>query len=119
MDLEKIIKNISKIENIKEDELKKNIYSFEKYIKSQVKKYDDKSGLEDFKMNKYDYTILYHLYNNTTRFKNKVYILLLYMYSFYKLDGIDFDKRRFPLNSFFDFLNNNDNIHSLMLNLLK
>ena len=40
------------------------------------------------------------------------------MYSFYKLDGLSFSKKRFPLKLFFNFIKNNENIHSLILNLV-
>ena len=80
-----IIFKISKSENISEETLIKNIKSFEKYIKSEIKKYDDISGLEDFKMNKYDYNILYELYNKTTYSPLKIYILLLYIRTFFKI----------------------------------
>lgn len=113
-----IIFKISKSENISEETLIKNIKSFEKYIKSEIKKYDDISGLEDFKMNKYDYNILYELYNKTTYSPLKIYILLLYIYTFYKLDGISFSKNKFPLKLFFNFINTNKNIHKLMLHLV-
>jgi len=113
-----IIFKISKSENISEETLIKNIKSFEKYIKSEIKKYDDISGLEDFKMNKYDYNILYELYNKTTHSPLKIYILLLYIYTFYKLDGISFNKKKFPLKLFFNFINTNKNIHELMLYLV-
>ena len=114
-----IISNISNSENITEETLKNFIKSFEKYIKSEIKKYDDISGLEDFKMNKYDYKILYQLYFGTTSSPYKIHILLLYMYSYYKLDGITFNKNYFPLKLFFNFLSKNKNIHSDILKMIK
>lgn len=115
---ENIILNLSKSENISKDALKKYIKSFEKYIKSEIKKYDDISGLEDIKMNNYDYDILFELYNKTTSSPYKIHILLLFIYSYYKLDGIDFNKNNFPLKLFFNFINSNQNIHSLILSLV-
>ena len=119
MKIELIISNISNSENITEETLKNFIKSFEKYIKSEIKKYDDISGLEDFKMNKYDYKILYQLYFSTTSSPYKIHILLLYMYSYYKLDGITFNKNYFPLRLFFNFLSKNKNIHSDILKMIK
>ena len=58
------------------DSFKSFIKSFEKFIKSEVKKYDDKSGLEDIKLNKNDYKILYELYKNTV----KVHIKFIFYY---------------------------------------
>jgi hypothetical protein len=118
MKLDSIISNICIQENMTEDNFKQFIKSYEKYIKSEIKKYDDNNGLEDFKMNKGDYKILYELYSKTGNTPHKIYILLLYMYSFYKLDGIDFDTNKFPLKIFLKFLKNNDNIHGLIFKLV-
>lgn len=119
MKIDLIILNISKSENITENTLKNFIRSFEKYIKSEIKKYDDNSGLEDIKMNKNDYKILHKLYFNTSSSPYKIHILLLYMYSFYKLDGINFSKHYFPLKLFFNFLLNNDKIHSFIFEMIE
>lgn len=114
-----IISNICTSENISEDTFKKFIKSFEKYIKSETKKYEDITGLEDIKMNKYDYEILYQLYFNTSSSPYKIHILLLYMYSYYKLDGISFSKNNFPLKLFFNFISKNKNIHKLIHSMIK
>ena len=106
-----IISYISQSENLSEDEVIKYIKSFERYIKSEIKKYNDISGLEDFKMNKGDYNILYVLYNKTNNSPLKLNILLFYIYSFYKLDGINFSTNKFPFKLFFNFINANQNIH--------
>lgn len=118
MKTESIIINISQLENISPDSFKSFIKSFEKFIKSEVKKYDDKSGLEDIKLNKNDYKILYELHKNTAQSAYKVHILLLYMYSFYKLDGICFNPDYFPMKLFFNFLKDNENIHKLILDMI-
>lgn len=118
MKIENIILDLSKSENISIDILKKYIKSFEKYIKYEIKKYEDISGLEDFKMNKFDYEILYQLYFKTKTSSFKIHILLLYIYSFYKLDGFCFNKKNFPLKIFFNFIKNNENIHLLIINLV-
>ena len=47
---ESIINKISTKENISSDLFKKFIKSFEKSIKSEIKTYDDNSGLTDYKM---------------------------------------------------------------------
>ena len=101
--------------NINIDYFELCIKKFEKMIKHEINKYTNKDGLEDYKMKKYDYIIFYNLYLNTTNNINKINILLYYIYSFYKLDGIDFNKKKFPLKQFFDFLNNNNNIHTIIL----
>jgi len=114
-----IIYEISQIENIKENILIDYIKSFEKYIKSETKKYEDTAGLDDYKMSKYDYTILYNLYVNTGPSPYKIHILLLFMYSYYKLDGICFNKQSFPLKLFINFIKSNINIHTLILKMIQ
>jgi hypothetical protein len=118
MNLDEIITKICNLENISIDYFKDYIKTFEKFIKSEIKKYDDKSGLEDYKMHKADYYILLQLHMKTKKTAYKTHILLLYMYSYYKLDGIDFNCDNFPMDLFFKFINNNKNIHSLILKLL-
>ena len=115
---ENIINEISTLENISNDLLKKFIKSFEKTIKSEIKTYDDKSGLSDYKMHDYDYTILLNLYLGTQPSPYKLQILLLFMYSFYKLDGIYYSSDYFPIDLFFKFLKDNDNIHLLIFKLI-
>jgi len=110
-----IISYISTLENVTENKFKEYIKSFEKHIKSQIKNYSNISGLEDYKMNKNDYIILYELYTKTKTSQLKVHILLLYMYSYYKLDGFDFNKNYFPMNCFFDFIKKNENMHKIIL----
>ena len=102
--------------NLNIDNFELCIKNFEKMIKNKINKYSNKDGLEDYKMKKNDYIIFYNLYLNTTNdIDNKINILLYYIYSFYKLDGIDFNKKKFPLKQFFDFLNNNNNIHKIII----
>lgn len=117
--ISQILEEISNSENISSDILVDYIKSFEKYIKSETRKYDDITGLEDYKMSKNDYNILYNLYINTCSSPYKIHIILLYMYSYYKLDGISFDRNHFPLKLFFNFIKNNINIHSLILKLVQ
>ena len=113
-----IINKISDRENISIDLFNKYIKSFEKSIKSEIKTYDDKSGLNDYKMNDYDYTVLFNLYESTKSSPHKLHILLLFMYSFYKLDGIHYNPDYFPVDLFFKFLKNNDNIHLIIFKLI-
>lgn len=115
----KIIENISNSENISQETLKNFIKIFEKYIKSEINKYEDLSGLEDFKLNLHDYIILHELYFSTKSSPYKIQILLLFMYSYYKLDGICFNRNNFPFKLFFDFLFENKNIHYNIIKLIK
>lgn len=115
-----IIEELCNKINVDKDTFLSNIKSFEKYIKKTIKqKYDNDSGLTDIKMNKFDYYILYTLYVNTTYTEYKVHILLLYIYSNCKLDGYEFDLTMFPFLSFFDFLAENKNIHSIFFTLIR
>lgn len=106
------IDKLSNFINCNNTDLLKYISLFEKNIYKGRKKYDDYSGLEDIKMNKFDYYILYNLYKNTSECQYKLHILLLFIYSVYKLDSYDFDNQVFPLCEFFDFLNINNSIYS-------
>lgn len=116
----KIIKDLCNEININEEILMTNINKFEKYIKKTIqKKYENNSGLTDIKMNKFDYFILYILYINTKEKEYKLHILLLYIYSNCKLDGYDFNLEIFPFLLFFDFLEENKNIHSIFFELIR
>lgn len=113
-----IISHIAKLENTEEENLIEYIKSFEKCIKSQIKNYDDTSGLDDYKMNKKDYIILFELYTNTETSSFKLHIILLYMYAYYKLDGIDFNETYFPKKLFFKFIKKNHNMHKIILDCI-
>ena len=113
-----VISHISEVEDTSPEELKQNIKLFEKHIKSQVKKYNDTSGLEDLKLNSDDYYILYNLYINTKSSPYKVTILLYFIYCYYKLDGIEFSRKKFPFKDFFNFMRDNDQLHQIVLNLV-
>lgn len=117
MKTKSLILKLIEYENVDIELFNDFIKTYEKSIKKQINKYQCRSGLEDYKMKKVDYIILLYLYENTKKANYKVELLLLYMYSYYKLDGLDFDKKTFPLKILLDFINNNDNIHSLMFEL--
>ena len=110
-----IKENICKIDNITLDEFELIIHKFEKSIKSSIKKYEDTTGLEDYKMKKDDYSVLYNLYKSTQYCPNKLNILLYFMYSYYKLDGFDYNKKKFPFKQFFTFIEINNNVHKIIL----
>lgn len=108
-----ILNEFSKFENLSLNKLNKYIKSFEKLIKYESKKYRNIFGLEDYRLHKFDYKILYFLYINTLPSQNKLKLLLYFIYSYYKMDGIDYNY--FPINLFFNFLHNNPNIYRLIL----
>ena len=114
MKTEHLINKLVEYEKVDIELFKDYIKQFQKRIKKQINNYECNSGLEDYKMKKYDYIILLKLYENTKESPYKIELLLLYMYSFYKLDGFDFEKKSFPFKYLFDFITLNDNIHSLM-----
>ena len=115
MKIQFIKEQICKFDNIDIDKFDMSINLFQKQIKFGIKNYTDTSGLEDYKMNKSDYNILHILYINTNKCKYKLQILLYFIYSYYKLDGICFDRDYFPFKLFFKFLKENQNIHNLIL----
>lgn len=104
--------------NVDQEALLDAIKIFEQYIKLQTKGYDNNYGFEDIKMNKYDFYILYNLYINTNDQEYKFQMILYYIYSVYKLEGMAFDIKSFPFDVFFNFLNNNTNISSCLFSLL-
>jgi len=118
MKLYDMILELSNLQKIKMVDFLECIRIFEKIVRTERKRYEDTSGLDDYKMRKDDYFILLKLYENTTTCSYKLEILLYYIYSYYKLDGFSFNKSKFPFKFFFDFLENNQNIHKLMLELI-
>lgn len=114
-----IIQKLSDLENITTDNFLKNIKIFEKLIKNQIKNYEDNSGLEDYKLNEIDYNILYILYINTNNTEHKINLLLYFIYSYYKLDGIDYNKKKFPFKNFFNFLKENENIYKIIFDIFE
>lgn len=114
----KYIQKICHLLSVNNDELLESIKIFEKYIKYQTDKYQNTYGIDDYKMNKYDYFILYYLYLYSKKCDYKFQMILLYMYSVYKLEGMEFDKKTFPFTHFFNFINNNKNLSSHLFQLL-
>lgn len=114
-----IIKNICILHNIDETYFNYFMKEFHNHIKSYIRRYKNISGLTDFRMNSKDYYILYQLYINTKYRDDKIEMILIFMYSFYKLDIINYDLETFPMNSFFSFLNENPNIHRMIFKLIK
>lgn len=112
-----IINILSLLENINRSIIKQYIKSFEKLMKSETRLYSDNFGLEDYKMNLFDYNILYNIYLYTKKSPLKIQLILYFMYSYYKFDCIDY-YYDFPCKLFFDFIKDNENIHELILKLV-
>ena len=68
MDISIIINKLSSYEKKDNLEIIKNFSKFEKRIYNEIKQYDDKSGLTDYRMNIYDYYILLILYENSNKY---------------------------------------------------
>ena len=116
--MDDIIIYISDCENVSFINLKKYIKSFEKKIKYEISNYYDIEGLEDYRMNPIDYEILLELYKQTKSDENKIKHLLIFMYCFYKLEGISLPIKFIRLNSFLNFINLNDNLHMLIFEIV-
>ena len=113
-----IIKKLSEFENISQDNFIKFINDYHNRIKKQIGYYKNKKGLSDYIMKSHDFLILLSLYEDTTPFNNKVEILLVFMYAYYKLDDFHFSTLDFNIKQFFSFIQNNEGIHSLIYKLV-
>ena len=73
--------------------LRKIVRSFEKKLIKCFRLYEDNVGFEDYKMNDYDYIVLYTLWSYVKNLKIEEYLVI--MYSYYKLEEF-----YFPINIF-------------------
>lgn len=109
---------IHKLKNY-EDDFENIIKNFLKYIKIEIKNYDDNYGLEDYKLHTEDYNLLLYLYENTNSDfckTNKLILLLYYIYSYYKLDSIDYSI--IPHSDLLKFMNKNNILHKKILEFI-
>ena len=114
----KLIDKISTLEQIDKDKLILLFINYHSRIKECIKKYKEKDGLTDYILKSHDYIILYTLCKNTKPFENKIELLLVFMYSYYKLDDFHFPTDIFNINNLFKFIKKNGSIHSLIYNLV-
>jgi hypothetical protein len=116
--MESIIIELAKLECITPKKLKSNIKEFQGSVKKCFKYYKSKDGLEDYKMCIDDYIILLVLHVNTEEISNKINLLLLFMYSVYKLDDFHFSILDFNTNGFLHFICENKEIHAIIYKLI-
>ena len=109
-----ILTKICLIEKINLSKTEKIIDTFHTKIRDSFKYYKTHAGLGDYKMKSHDFLILLYLCINTNTYNRKLELILIFMYSCYKLDDFHFSTLDFNINGFFDFLKENDNIHSLI-----
>lgn len=93
--MDEIIKNIIFEISIKENiNLEKIINKYCKQLKKCFKVYYNTYGLEDYKMNRIDYIILYNIWK-TLELRGCIESYLIIMYSYYKLDDFHFPFDKF------------------------
>lgn len=90
MTVDNYISEINKKEGIN---ICKTVKLFEKKLMKCFKLYEDNVGFEDYKMNDYDYIVLYILWKYVKDLKIEEYLVI--MYSYYKLEEF-----YFPVNLF-------------------
>jgi len=113
-----ILEKISSLENKSILDISNFIYIFQKRIKRIRNDYYNYEGLEDYKLSTLDYNILYQLYINSNSSEEKLLNLLIFMYSYYKMDGIEFPIYMFSLKKYYDFMNENNNLNKEILFLI-
>lgn len=84
---------ISEINEKEGTNIRKIVKIFEKKLLKCFKLYEDNVGFEDYKMNDYDYIVLYVLWTYVKNLKIEEYLVI--MYSYYKLEEF-----YFPVNLF-------------------
>ena len=94
-----ILEKISSLENKSVFDISNFLYTFQKRIKRIRNDYYNDEGLEDYKLSTLDYNILYQLYINSNSSKEKLLNLLIFMYSYYKMDGIEYPIYMFSLKN--------------------
>lgn len=107
-----LIDEIDTVENVK---VKHIIDKFEKKVKQGINTYVDKSGLDDYKMNEYDYIVLYVLWK-AINIPNCIEEYLIIIYSYYKLEDFYFSSYKFKTKNVLNLLDNRKT--TIVLNIL-
>jgi hypothetical protein len=107
-----LINEIDTFENIKVMYI---VSRFEKKVKQCINTYIDKCGLDDYKMNEYDYIVLYVLWK-AINIPNCIEEYLIIIYSYYKLEEFYFSSNEFKTKNVLHLLNNKK--MTLILNIL-
>ena len=76
--------------------LRKIVKSFEKKLLKCFRLYEDNVGFEDYKMNDYDYIVLYTLWTFIGNLQIEEYLVI--MYSYYKLEEFYFPIDKFKIS---------------------
>ena len=108
MTVDTYISEINYKENI---DLRKIVKSFEKRLTKCFKLYSDNVGFEDYKMNDYDYIVLYTLWVFNQGFKIEEYLII--MYSYYKLEEFYFPVKLFESQKCINIIAESNMIHLL------
>lgn len=101
MSVDSYVSEINKTDNIN---LHKIISKFEKKLLKCFRLYEDNVGFEDYKMNEYDYIVLYTIWSFIKGFSIEEYLII--MYSYYKIEDFYFPNDMFKSNNCINMLTN-------------
>jgi hypothetical protein len=90
----------------------KTVKTFEKKVKSCVIFYKDPESFKHYKMNYYDYFVLYTLWEQTGK-KYLIEEYLVLMYSYYKIEEFYFSTKLFKSSKCIEILLNTNVSHIL------
>lgn len=102
---------ISEINQKEDINIRKIVKSFEKKLLKCFRLYEDNVGFEDYRMNDYDYIVLYTLWTLVKNLKMEEYLVI--MYSYYKLEEFYFPVNLFESQRCINILLNTDIISIL------
>ena len=108
MNIDSYILEINKTDNIN---LHKIIKKFEKKLLKCFRLYEDNVGFEDYKMNDYDYIVLYTIWVFVKGFSIEEYLII--MYSYYKIEDFYFPNDIFKCDNCINMLTTTDVIKIL------
>jgi hypothetical protein len=115
-----IINKIAELEDMPYTEVTSFFSKYHKKLKKSINGYDNKDGLSDYKLKSHDLIILFVLCKESkTELKklDKLNVILVFMYSYYKLDDFYFQLNKKTAVNLLKLMND-DNIHSLIYNLV-
>lgn len=113
MSVNNYISEINKKEGIN---IRNKVKVFEKKLLKCFRLYEDNVGFEDYKMNDYDYIVLYILWTYVKNLKIEEYLVI--MYSYYKLEEFYFPVNIFESQRCINILSDT-NIISILDKLIK
>ena len=107
---------ISEINQKEGINIRKIVKSFEKRLMLCFRLYEDNVGFEDYKMNDYDYIILYTLWSYIKDLHIEEYLII--MYSYYKIEEFYFPVNIFESKRCINILSETD-IIEILVKLIK